>query len=202
MAGRPLEPDEDASMSDRTVHLTGKSRTAAGFSFVETMIVLGILALAVSIIVPSLVYWQRSRELQDAAQSLRRALESAHMQALGQGHVYGVGFHVGTSDPDGFMVLGLYELDDPADNVYAKTHFLPGTVRYQLPVPASGLPALSNDVRETTLSGLIAFRPSGEVEPRYLAGGASSNPSLMLKHTGGKTRTVTVDRFSGKVSVS
>jgi len=172
-----------------------------GFTFIEMAIVLGILAIVTAILLPTLTYWQRGRELRDGARSIRTALETARTKAMAQGHVYGVGFRSYAGERDRFVLVSLFGLSDPSDNEYGKSYMLPSSVRFREPLPGGGTPYLGQDTELTDLVGLIAFRTSGELEPRYLSS-AAADPKIILDGPNEVSKTLTVSRITGKVTVA
>ena len=59
-----------------------KPRRTAGFSVLELMVVVAVVALLAAVATPSLVSWQRERRLTGAAANLAADLELAKMRAL------------------------------------------------------------------------------------------------------------------------
>lgn len=173
-----------------------------GFSLTEAAIVLALIGTLAAVIIPSLLFWQRANELSHAAKSLKTALDAVRAQSTGQGRAFGVGLHVSALGADNYEIIGLYDLDDASDNIHAKTHSLPSSVRFQIPLPGAGVAATAQDTGFTNSSdGLVAFRRSGEMESRYLAS-TGNDPSIVLAGRSGKTKMLTINRVTGNITVT
>lgn len=177
-------------------------RRRLAFSLVELVTVLGIMALTIAILAPSLMFWLRSRELPDAAKTVQSAIDIVRMQCVAQGNAYGVVMRASAGGPDQFQLLGLYTLEDSSDNVTAPFRSLPGSVKFQIPLPGAGLDSTKNDLGiSDNETGFITFKTSGEIDSRYLTD-PGVDPQIGLTGRGNKRKTITINRVTGKATVT
>lgn len=172
------------------------------FSLIELVTVLGLFALAAAIVLPTLMFWMRARELPDAVETLESAINIVRMQCIAQGNAYGVIFQPSQNGPDRFQLIGLYTLEDPNDNVLAPPRNLPSSVKFQTPLPGAGLDSTKSETGiQNNDGGFISFKTSGELDPRYLSN-SNADPQIVLAGRGNKTKTLVVNRITGKVAVT
>jgi len=172
------------------------------FSLIELVTVLGLLALAAAIVVPTLMFWMRARELPDAAKTIESAIDIVHMQCIAQGNAYGVIFQPSQNSPDNFQLIGLYKPEDSSDNVLAPPRNLPTSVTFQMPLPGAGLDSTKNETGiQNNEAGFISFKTSGELDSHYLTD-PNVDPQIVLVGRGNKTKTLVVNRITGKVTVT
>lgn len=75
--------------------MTRHTRNHAGFTLVELMVTLGVLAVMVAIAIPSVMAWMPSVYLKDAAVDLKGAVIRARSLAINEGLEHRVVFDVG-----------------------------------------------------------------------------------------------------------
>ena len=174
----------------------------SSFSLIELVTVLGLLALAAAIVVPSLMFWMRSRELSETVETIQSAIDIVRTQCIAQGNQFGVSLQVSESSADAFQLMGMYTMEDPTDNVLAPVRKLPRSVKFHVPLPGAGLDSTKNDVGiPGDNNGFITFKTSGEADQKYLSD-PSVDPQIILTGRNNKTKTLAVNRVTGKVTVA
>ena len=94
-----------------------------GFSLIEMLVVIGILAITAIVTIPNVIAWRNGMQLRAAVNELRSDLESAKTRAVKENATVTVAF-----DP----TAGLYRmtyLDQVANTILLKSQTLPAGVR-------------------------------------------------------------------------
>lgn len=189
------------SRTSKTSENQLNSKNNRSFSLIELVTVLGLLALAAAIVVPSLMFWMRSRELPETVETLRSAIDIVRSQCIAQGNQFGVSFQVSQSGPDAFQLIGIYKVEDPSDNVLASVRKLPASVKFRMPLPGAGLDSTKDDIGiPGDDNGFITFKTSGELDPRYLTD-PNVDPQIVLAGRDNKSKSLSINRITGKVTV-
>jgi type II secretion system protein H len=159
-------------------HLGGptlfRSKTGAGgFSLIEMMVVVLILAIVAAIAIPNLIAWRSGMNLRAAVEELRSDLESARARAVKENAQITVAF---------IPTAGQYRMtyqDPDANTILLKSQTLPAGVRIA-----------SENPLYTLTSNSTSFSSRGTAAPG----------TIVLANQKGKTSSVSIT-FIGKIEV-
>lgn len=121
------------------------TRKRPGFTLIETVLVLLLIALVLAMAAPSLRGWSRGTKLRDAADRFAAVTQWARMQAAAEAVIHRLEI-----DPSGGtyrVVRVVGQVVEPVDGEFGRTISMPDGVSLQL----------------TTNSGAIEFHPTGRV---------------------------------------
>jgi len=151
---------------------------AGGFSLIETLVVISILAIAAAVAIPNLIAWRSGMHLTAAVNELRNDLESAKARAAKENATVSMVF-----DPTAGQYRMTYQdPDDPdANTILLKSQRLPAGVRIASDNPAHTLDSLGN-------------------KTSFSSRGTANACTIVLANHQGKTRSISIT-FIGKIEV-
>jgi prepilin-type N-terminal cleavage/methylation domain-containing protein len=153
-----------------------RSKTGTGgFSLIETLVVISILALTAIVTIPNMIAWRSGMQLRAAVNELRNDLESAKTQAVKENAKVTVAF-----DP----TAGQYRMTYPdQDNktILLKSQTFPAGVRIATENPAHTLDSLGN-------------------QASFSSRGTAGACTIVLANQKGKTKAIGIT-FIGKIEV-
>ena len=151
-----------------------RSKTGAGgFSLIEMMVVLLILALVAALAIPNLIDWRSGMNLRAAVDELRNDLESARARAVKENAQVTVAF---------IPAAGQYRMtyqDPDANTILLKSQTLPAGVRIA-----------SENPHYTLTSNSTSFSSRG----------TAASGTIVLANQKGKTSSISIS-FIGKIEV-
>ena len=140
-----------------------------GFSLVELMIVVGLVAVLAGVAVPAIGAGMRRYSLISASQQVVSTIRAARFQAVGRNTTLRVRFD--------HPAVGQYQVLDKLDAAVGNVQFLPSGAAF------------------STVSGDIEISTSGRVTP---LAGVPTLATIILRNVDNQTSTVTVSS-SGRV---
>jgi Tfp pilus assembly protein FimT len=111
---------------------------AGGFSLIEALVVISILALTAAVTIPNLVAWRSGMQFRAAVNELRNDLESARARAVKENARVTVAF-----DPPAGQYRLSYQDPEAQNTILLKSQTLPAGVRIAS-VPPSGSTSFSS----------------------------------------------------------
>ncbi len=151
----------------------GRDRFPEGFSLLEIMVVVAVLALAAAIVVPNMLAWRTSLRLGSAVGELRTDLLSAKTLAAKENTTVTVQFYPST----GSYSIKHTNLD--GNPVVVKTAFLP--------------PGVSIDQGDPEYS-------MGGSKTSFTSRGGADSGTMVLTNSDGKKRKITISSL-GKITL-
>ncbi len=156
----------------RTMQPTLRLGSESGFSLLEIIVVMVVLALASVLVLPSLTSGLSGLELDAAARDMVTLMKKARSQAISEQKVFRVMLQISPDQPaDAYSYVNEYEEE-------IKAFHFPSGVRIL--------------VEDSQSSGRISFYPNGR----------SSGFQFMLRNEQGKTLLVDVDPVTGFARLS
>jgi prepilin-type N-terminal cleavage/methylation domain-containing protein len=146
-----------------------------GFSLIETLVVISILALAAIITIPNVIAWRSGMQFRAAVNELRNDLEFSKTRAVKENATVTVAF---------VPAAGQYRmtfLDQDAKTILLKTQTLPAGVRIASENPAHTLDSLGN-------------------QTSFSSRGTAGSCTIVLANQQGKTKSISIS-FIGKIEV-
>lgn len=148
-------------------------RTAAdGFSFIELVIVMGLISILAGVAVPAIAAGMRRYSLMTASQQVVSTIRAARAQAVVNNMRLRVRFN--------YPATGQYQILDAADAAVGDVQYLP---------QGADFGAVSGDIEITT---------SGRVEEPVV--GTPTTETIVVSNDDGQSRTITVSA-SGRVQL-
>jgi prepilin-type N-terminal cleavage/methylation domain-containing protein len=149
---------------------------AGGFSLIETLVVIAILALTAIVTIPNVMAWRSGMQFRAAVNELRNDLEFSKTRAVKENATVTVAF-----DP----TAGQYRmtcLDQAANTILLKSQTLPAGVRIATENPAHTLDSLGN-------------------QTSFTSRGTAGACTIVLANQQGRTKAVGIT-FIGKIEVN
>jgi prepilin-type N-terminal cleavage/methylation domain-containing protein len=153
-----------------------RSKTGAGgFSLIETLVVISILALTAIVTIPNVMAWRSGMQFRAAVNELRNDLEFSKTRAVKENATVTVAF-----DPTAGQYRMTY-LDQVANTILLKSQTLPSGVRIATENPAHTLDSLGN-------------------QTSFTSRGTAGACTIVLANQQGRTKAVGIT-FIGKIEV-
>lgn len=153
-----------------------RSKTAAGgFSLIETMVVIFILAIVAAAATPNIIAWRSGMHLRAAINELRNDLESAKARATKENAPVSIVFN-----PTAGQYRMTYQ-DPDANTILLKSQTLPAGVRIASENPVNTLDSLGN-------------------KTSFTSRGTANACTIVLANQKGKTSSISIS-FIGKIEV-
>ncbi|MFO7709226.1 MAG: GspH/FimT family pseudopilin [Desulfobacterales bacterium] len=153
----------------------GHLRAEKGFSLIEVMVVIGILAITAMVAVPNMIDWRYGMRLRAAVNEVRGDLEAARARAIKENAQVSVEF---------YPADGRYRLtypDSEGNTVLIKAHSLPQGVRFAVENTDYTFDSSSN-------------------KANFSSRGTAQTGTLVLENEKGKTVSIVVN-FLGRIEV-
>jgi prepilin-type N-terminal cleavage/methylation domain-containing protein len=151
-----------------------------GFSILELLVVLTLMAILAAISVPSLRRWQASLPLEQSASAIQQLAARVRLDALRSGRPARL-----TLDPSGLLFTPTVSLTANREVLPLR---LPDGIRCRL---------LSGDERKSS----ALLRSDGRLELVFHPDGTATPAGLVLSDSGGGSLCVVLGRLTGSVSV-
>jgi type II secretion system protein H len=148
---------------------------SGGFSLIEMLVVIVILAIAAAAAIPHMIDWRNSMQFRAAVNELRNDLESAKTRAVKENATVTIDF-----EPTAGQYRMTY-LDQQAKTILLKSQTLPTGVRIASENPAHTLDSLGN-------------------QASFSSRGTAQACTIVLANHKGKTKSVSIS-FIGKIEV-
>lgn len=152
----------------------------SGFSILELLVVLTLMALLAAIAVPSLRRWQATLPLERSAAAVQQLVATVQLDALRSGRPARL-----TLEPSGLLFT-------PVVSAATGREVLP----LRLPDGIHCLPSDSRKNQSTATS-----RPDGGLELVFQPDGTATPASLVLQDSAGRHLGLVIHRLNGRVSV-
>ena len=152
-------------------------RNNNGFTIVEALVVIALVAVVAALAAPNIVKWRRAAQLRGAAENLKGDLELAKLKAIQESGTVSVLFSAG--DYRMFMDNNRDGIPDPTGNSTFRQRSLP--------------PGVTIDLEQTAFGS-----PSDNA--RFYAGGTARPGHVQLVNGDGDQKKVTVSNF-GRITV-
>jgi len=153
-----------------------RSRTGPkGFSLIEVLVVISILAIVAAATIPNLIAWRSGMQLRAAVNELRNDLESAKTRAVKENATVTVAFEPAS---------GQYRMtcpDEDSNTILLKSQTLPAGVRIATENPAHTLDSLGN-------------------QTSFSSRGTAGACTIVLANQQGRTKSIGIT-FIGKIEV-
>lgn len=146
-----------------------------GFSLIEMLVVIGILAITAIVTIPNVIAWRSGMQFRAAINELRNDLESAKTRAVKENATVTVAF-----DPTAGQYRMTY-LDQVANTILLKSQTLPPGVRIATENPAHTLDSLGN-------------------QTSFSSRGTAGACTIVLANHQGRTKSVGIT-FIGKIEI-
>lgn len=160
-------------------------KSPPGFTLMELLITIGVLAVALAIAIPSFVSWLPDYRLKAAARDLYSNFQKAKLNAVKRNIPCAVSFSVdGNGNTTGYTVF----LDADVDFVKDATEEVVATVSWGDYSSISGLAATFDNSSGTPV---IAFRPTGLVSDNN---GGFASGSARIKNSNNKIAGISVSQ--------
>ena len=143
-----------------------------GFSLIEMLVVIGILAITAIVTIPNVIAWRNGMQLRAAVNELRSDLESAKTRAVKENATVTVAF-----DPTAGQYRMTY-LDQVANTILLKSQTLPAGVRIATENPTH------------TLDSLLGNQTS------FSSRGTAGACTIVLANQQGRTKSVGISPFA------
>jgi prepilin-type N-terminal cleavage/methylation domain-containing protein len=146
-----------------------------GFSLIETLVVISILAIAAAAAIPNMIAWRSGMQLRAAVNELRNDLEFSKTRAVKENAKVTVAFN---------PTAGQYQMtyQDPESNtILLKSQTLPAGVRIASENPAHTLDSSGN-------------------QTSFSSRGTADTGTIVLADYQGKTKSISIS-FIGKIEV-
>ncbi|MFH0839324.1 MAG: GspH/FimT family pseudopilin [Candidatus Omnitrophota bacterium] len=154
-----------------------------GFTILESIIVLGIIALIFGMSIPQFLKFTRGSTINSAAYQVANVLKTARSYAISRNSNYEVNFD-STTFPSGPHAIWITDSAVPTPNVAGKRYMLPKTI-------SIGKPDGSNPV--TFMNGRATFKPTGGI--------VGNNGSVSLMDKNSATKCISVINTTGRVKI-
>ena len=149
-----------------------RSKTGpSGFSLIEMLVVIGILAITAIVTIPNVIAWRNGMQFRAAVNELRSDLESAKTRAVKENATVTVAF-----DPTAGQYRMTY-LDQVANTILLKSQTLPAGVRIATENPAHTLDSLGN-------------------QTSFSSRGTAGACTIVLANQQGRTKSVGISPFA------
>ena len=169
-----------------------RGRDTGGFTLMELLITIGVMAVALAIAIPSFVGWLPDFRLKAAARDLYSNFQKAKLSAVKRNLPCAVMFHEdGNGNTTGYTVF----LDANSDFIKDAGEDVVATVNWADYTSVSGLPATFDN---SSGAPVIAFRPTGLASDNN---GGFANGMVTIKNTKNKTASLTVSQ-SGNIKLN
>lgn len=150
-----------------------RSKTGSrGFSLIEMLVVIGILAITAIVTIPNVIAWRNGMQLRAAVNELRSDLESAKTRAVKQNATVTVAF-----DPTAGQYRMTY-LDPVANTILLKSQTLPAGVRIDTENPTHTLDSLPGN------------------QTSFSSRGTARACTIVLANQQGRTKSVGISPFA------
>jgi len=146
-----------------------------GFSLIETLVVISILALTAIITIPNVIAWRSGMQFRAAVNELRNDLEFSKTRAVKENAKVTVAF-----DPTAGQYQMTY-LDQDAKTILLKSQTLPAGVRIASENPAHTLDSLGN-------------------QTSFSSRGTARSCTIVLANQQAKTKSIVINEI-GKIEV-
>ena len=143
-----------------------------GFSLIEMLVVIGILAITAIVTIPNVIAWRNGMQLRAAVNELRSDLESAKTRAVKENATVTVAF-----DPTAGQYRMTY-LDQVANTILLKSQTLPAGVRIDSENPAHTLDSLPGN------------------QTSFSSRGTAGACTIVLANQQGRTKSVGISPFA------
>jgi len=153
----------------------------SGFSILELLLVLTLMAILAAISVPSLRRWQATLPLEQSASAIQQLVATVQLDALRSGRPARL-----TLEPSGALF-------NPVVSVTTGREVLP----LRLPSGIRCRPADPDDNQPTA-----TIRPDGGLELVFHPDGTATPASLVLEDPAGRKVGLVIHRLNGRVSVA
>jgi prepilin-type N-terminal cleavage/methylation domain-containing protein len=147
-----------------------------GFSLIEMLVVIGILAITAIVTIPNVIAWRNGMQLRAAVNELRSDLESAKTRAVKENATVTVAF-----DPTAGQYRMTY-LDQVANTILLKSQTLPAGVRIDTENPTHTLDSLPGN------------------QTSFSSRGTAGACTIVLANHQGRTKSVGIT-FIGKIEI-
>jgi len=151
-------------------------RKNSGFTLVEALVVIGLIALVAALAAPNIVKWRRAARLRGAAENLKGDLELARLKAIQESGTVSVIFSA-----DRYQVFLDNDKDwspDTADSMLRERSLPPG---------------VSIDLEQTSFG-------SPDDNTRFFARGTTSPGHAQLVNGDGNQKKITISNF-GRITI-
>jgi prepilin-type N-terminal cleavage/methylation domain-containing protein len=142
-----------------------------GFTLIETLVVIGILAITAIVTIPNVIAWRSGMQFRAAVNELRNDLESAKTRAVKENVTVSVDF---------VPTAGQYHmtyLDQDAKTILLKSQTLHAGVRIASENPAHTLDSFDN-------------------QARFYSRGTARSGTIVLANQQGKTKSISISPFA------
>jgi len=143
-----------------------------GFSLIEMLVVIGILAITAIVTIPNVIAWRSGMQFRSAVNELRNDLESAKTRAVKENATVTVAF-----DPTAGQYRMTY-LDQVANTILLKSQTLPAGVRIATENPAHTLGSLPGN------------------QTSFSSRGTAGACTIVLANQQGRTKSVGISPFA------
>jgi prepilin-type N-terminal cleavage/methylation domain-containing protein len=192
---QPFSPFSTRSRNGTTWGILPREKAAAGFSLVELLVTLGIIAILTSILIVSLSGMKSSREITKAAYDIQGVLEQARTAAMASGTYTWVGFFEesatapGTAGTGQVVISVVSSADGTKLNIVSGLTGGPGLTAVSLTQMAKLLKVAN--VHIDTLGTAEVTRPTVPVAPYQVAAATFANYYTFTYPTTATTPTYT-----------
>jgi prepilin-type N-terminal cleavage/methylation domain-containing protein len=148
---------------------------SGGFSLIEMLVVISILAIAAAAAIPNMIAWRSGLQFRAAVNELRNDLEFSRTRAVKENATVTVAFN---------PTAGQYRMnyqDPDANTILLKSQTLPAGVRIASENPAHTLDSLGN-------------------QTSFSSRGTAGSCTIVLANQQGKTKSISIS-FIGKIEI-